>query len=54
MFYIKSNTLSKLKGHDCYYCMDDNFDGIKDKFNQLIKKGITDICIISDDPNFVF
>lgn len=54
MFYIKNITISKLKGHDYYYCMDDDFDRINDKFNQLIKKGITDICIISDDPNFVF
>lgn len=54
MFYIKNITLSKLKGHDCYYCMDDDFYRINHKFYELISKGITDICIISDDPSFRF
>lgn len=54
MFYVKNINLSKQRGHDCYYCMDDNLERINEKFVGLLKKGITDIVIVSDDPNFIF
>ena len=54
MFYIKSISLSNRKGHDYYYCMDDSLESIKKKFVALMKKGVTDIVIISDEKKYIF
>ena len=37
MFYIKSLDKNNKKGSDVYLCMDETLEGIKIKFNGLIK-----------------